>query len=38
MSDTGFACPKCKQTFPTAENVAQHMKNEHIEGSQTDTG
>ena len=35
MSDNGFACPRCKMMFPTAESVALHLKNEHIDGSQT---
>jgi hypothetical protein len=36
MSDTGFACPKCDLIFTTAEDVARHLKNEHVDGSQTE--
>ena len=36
MSDTGFACPKCDLIFNTAEDVARHLKNEHVDGSQTE--
>ena len=36
MSDTGFACPKCDLKFPTSEQVAEHLRNEHIDGSQTE--
>lgn len=37
MSDTGFTCPKCDHTFPTAEQVAEHLRNEHIDGTQTES-
>ena len=36
MSDTGFAFPKCDLKFPTSEQVAEHLRNEHIDGSQTE--
>ena len=36
MSDTGFACPKCDLIFTTAEDVARHLRNEHVDGSQTE--
>jgi hypothetical protein len=36
MSDSGFACPKCDLVFTTAEDVARHLKNEHVDGSQTE--
>jgi hypothetical protein len=34
MSDTGFACPRCHDSFPTEEMVAKHLKNDHIESDQ----
>jgi hypothetical protein len=37
MSDTGFTCPKCDHTFPTAEQVAEHLRNEHVDGTQTES-
>jgi predicted nucleic acid-binding Zn-ribbon protein len=37
MSDTGFACPKCDYVFPSAEQVAEHLRNEHTDGAQTET-
>jgi uncharacterized C2H2 Zn-finger protein len=37
MSDTGFTCPKCDHSFPTAEQVAKHLKNEHADGTQTES-
>ena len=37
MSDSGFACPKCDYVFPTAEQVAEHLRNEHTDGAQTET-
>jgi hypothetical protein len=37
MSDTGFTCPKCDHSFPTAEQVAEHLKNEHADGTQTES-
>jgi hypothetical protein len=37
MSDTGFTCPKCDHSFPTAEQVAEHLRNEHTEGTQTES-
>lgn len=37
MSDTGFTCPKCDHSFPTAEQVAEHLKNEHADGAQTES-
>ena len=36
MSDSGFACPKCDLKFPTSEQVAEHLRNEHVDGSQTE--
>lgn len=37
MPDTGFACPKCDYVFPSAEQVAKHLRNEHTDGAQTET-
>ncbi|MFL6384932.1 MAG: hypothetical protein ACJ712_08175 [Nitrososphaeraceae archaeon] len=37
MSDTGFTCPKCDHSFPTAEQVAEHLRNEHTDGTQTES-
>jgi thiol-disulfide isomerase/thioredoxin len=37
MPDTGFTCPKCDYSFPTAEQVAEHLRNEHVDGAQTET-
>jgi hypothetical protein len=37
MSDTGFTCPKCDHSFPTAEQVAEHLRNEHVDGTQTES-
>lgn len=37
MSDTGFTCPKCDHSFPTAEQVAKHLRNEHVDGTQTES-
>ncbi len=35
--DTGFMCPKCNCKFATAELAAKHLRNEHVDGAQTET-
>lgn len=37
VTDTGFTCPKCKYKFATAELAAKHLRNEHVDGAQTET-
>ena len=34
MSDSGFACPKCDLKFPTSEQVAEHLRNKHVDGTE----
>jgi hypothetical protein len=36
-TDTGFTCPKCRYRFPTQELVFTHLKNEHVDGTQSET-
>jgi hypothetical protein len=37
VGESGFTCPKCNSTFATAELVAKHLKNEHVDGAQSET-
>jgi hypothetical protein len=35
--DKGFTCPKCNYKFATAELAAKHLRNEHVDGAQSET-
>lgn len=36
-ADTGFTCPKCNYKFATPELAMKHLKNEHVDGAQSET-